>query len=41
MKSNPQVAAAVDKGNAVVKAELTSECINFTKKELDNFLRNL
>lgn len=41
MKSNPQVAAAVDKGNAVVKAELTSECINFTKKELDNFFKKL
>lgn len=41
MKSNPQVASAVDKGNAVVKAELTNETINFTKKELDNFLTNL
>lgn len=41
MKTNPQVAQAVNAGNAMVKADLKAESINFTKKELDNFLINL
>ena len=41
MNTNPQVAQAVNAGNATVRADLENESINFTKKELDNFLMNL
>jgi hypothetical protein len=42
MKSNPEVINAVKNGNATVKANLSvHEGINFTKKELNEFLKNL
>lgn len=47
IKSNPQLAAAVNNGTAIGKIHMKGastnlgESINFTKKELDNFLKKL
>ena len=52
IQTNPALKNAINNGNAIAKVHIqngsnqtnqsaTNESINFTKKELDNFLRNL